>query len=440
MPLNPCLAVTLPVTDRWSSHTTRISFSTKLNALLRYAPFDSHQAIRDLSQWLLCFKNLLPVSAPPHHETHSPFSLNTESQTLRIEADSVRNTIHAILDGENAIFLTKKLLEYVALSDWRDWRDWQASIRADDPDTAIDLADKPGNWPQQTLAWAIRTMDMQGADLAGAVLNDMDLCGVVLDNVNLQGADLRRSNLRDARLTRCNLRGAELDHIDLVDTRIFSCDFSNAKLRAANLAAAELIDCNFDSADMLSCNLTCADVSGCNMRNTMLTGAKMNMSDLRGSKFLNADLSYANLAQADLRGAALSARDGNLTGANFCDSRRDAAVLDFAANEIAPDGWFTLRKGLFPRTLDHDVRENLLQAPYTESDRESDYQEIFTDSDSDQGLRCDRNIPANRTSATQTLNQGKSATSPPWKTVTLLLLSIFSAQLFDILFRPKPAN
>jgi uncharacterized protein YjbI with pentapeptide repeats len=69
----------------------------------------------------------------------------------------------------------------------------------------------------------LRDIDLKGADLSYAELNDADLRGA-----NLRGVDLSYAALREANLTNADLRGAMLIGTDLRQAIITNANFHDA--------------------------------------------------------------------------------------------------------------------------------------------------------------------------------------------------------------------
>lgn len=122
-----------------------------------------------------------------------------------------------------------------------------------------------------------------------------------LRSINLDGRDLAAFYLPDK-----DLSGAQLSGADLCIAYL-----ARSKLRGANLVAAALRKATMQEADLSRALLVKADLSG-----AFLEGA-----DLRGALLTEAILTHAGLAHADLRNADLTG--AVVTGANF-----DGALYD----------------------------------------------------------------------------------------------------------------
>ncbi|MCG5500754.1 pentapeptide repeat-containing protein [Ectothiorhodospira lacustris] len=88
-------------------------------------------------------------------------------------------------------------------------------------------------------------VDLRGADLTGAVLNNADLLAGRLEQTRLTDADLSYADLRQARFTDADLGGARLTGAILVEARLIrsrltGADLSYADLRGADLSGADL--------------------------------------------------------------------------------------------------------------------------------------------------------------------------------------------------------
>jgi uncharacterized protein YjbI with pentapeptide repeats len=102
------------------------------------------------------------------------------------------------------------------------------------------------------------TIDLNGADLRGAILGVDPLSGAGVDT--LSGADLRGTILIGARLSRGNLRDA-----DLSDANLSEADLAIAKLIGAVLSGAKLSRTDLSGATLNEANLSEAGLSGANL-------------------------------------------------------------------------------------------------------------------------------------------------------------------------------
>ncbi len=144
--------------------------------------------------------------------------------------------------------------------------------------------------------------------------------GVYLDRVNLNGADLLYANLQDARLVHADLQGADLSRTNL----------RGANLMHANLMGADLDLVDFSGAFLKYTNLQSTSLYKANLRNAILTGANLQGAHLRGAFLNRADLQQANLQSANLMGATLldsRLLHANLQGAKLGDSKLEGATL-----------------------------------------------------------------------------------------------------------------
>lgn len=103
-----------------------------------------------------------------------------------------------------------------------------------------------------------RRLNLQGAYLVEAILND-----ACLDQVNLQNANLRSTKLRNADFRKAILNGADLSSLS-----------SNTDLTGANLKNAQLRGVNFDNAGLAQAILSEADVTGANFDDAELAQAE----------------------------------------------------------------------------------------------------------------------------------------------------------------------
>jgi uncharacterized protein YjbI with pentapeptide repeats len=425
LPINSIF--TVPLQNRFaplSKATDALRFQTRLDQLLTCAPAAKRDALRELSHWLVCCKNLWQGDTPAAgSEAASPFNLTDRFQSLRADPDAIWRTIHTILNNEADGFPAQRILDCVAASDVDDW---QALRNQSCPASLIDPSAAPADWPKQCLAWALRTMKMDDADLHEADLSNTDLHGINLNRVDLHKADLSGCDMHDATFKHCNLSEAALNHADMTCSRFYSNHFFLANLADANLSDTTITLCNFHAADMQGCILIRADVRACDMRYAILDHAHMQQADLRGTKLQYASLRHTNLSHANLTGADLCAADGNLSGAIFSGAEIADFGLDIGPFTIAADGAYALRKGL-PRELDHIVRDNLrLHMAQYDSDPEGDYLASYTDSDSE----CDAIDSRDTAPGNPPQEAARTSLIPNWKTTLCSVLLLTPYQIF----------
>jgi hypothetical protein len=112
----------------------------------------------------------------------------------------------------------------------------------------------------------LNRLGVSDINLKGATLNH-----AILENVNLQGADLTWANLPEAHLREAKLQGASLAEADL----------QGANLKLAQLQRGHL--------------------KGALLQEAHLEGANLQEADLQGAYFQRASLGEANLQEANLR-------------------------------------------------------------------------------------------------------------------------------------------
>jgi uncharacterized protein YjbI with pentapeptide repeats len=130
-----------------------------------------------------------------------------------------------------------------------------------------------------------RPKELRPVDLSGAVVP-----GAALQNANLAGVALLGANLHRADLIGANLHRAFLDFATLNQAIMFNANLSTAMLSSANLSGAILFNANLSSAFLSSADLSGAILSDANLSDAHLNGA--NLSD-------------ADLSDADLTGLSL---------------------------------------------------------------------------------------------------------------------------------------
>ena len=152
--------------------------------------------------------------------------------------------------------------------------------------------------------------DLDSIEIPGARLTGANLQEANLFMANLQGAWLTGANLQEARLTGANLQEAQLTEADLTGADLSGIVYSGANLRGANLDSA-----NLQEANLLNANLQEAWLWGANLQEANLFMANLQEARLWEANLRGADLFRANLRGANLRGADLL--DADLWGSGF---------------------------------------------------------------------------------------------------------------------------
>lgn len=148
--------------------------------------------------------------------------------------------------------------------------------------------------------------DLSGADLSGATLREAEL-----RRVNLIGADLSRACLDEAYLSGADLSDANLSGASLGRARLISANLARAKLSGAvlsfaDLSQANLSEANLSEAYLIEANLALADLAGANLSKACLNAATLFHANLRGVNLIGADLTHADLVRTNFTGADLT--------------------------------------------------------------------------------------------------------------------------------------
>ncbi len=103
-----------------------------------------------------------------------------------------------------------------------------------------------------------KTIGLEGADLSGAVMDDIVLHHSKLKGINFEKADLRGADLSNTDLSGANLKRAKLQ---------------KAIIKDANLSGADLSGANLEGADMERSDLTGAKLKGTNLNAVRMSDA-----------------------------------------------------------------------------------------------------------------------------------------------------------------------
>jgi uncharacterized protein YjbI with pentapeptide repeats len=143
--------------------------------------------------------------------------------------------------------------------------------------------------------------------------------------INLEGADLSKAKLDDIDLNNAYLHRTTLSEANLISAKLSNVDLSYADLTAANLNYVELTGADLNGAILERVNL-----QGAQLQRAYLGNAQLQQVDLRDAHLQSAILIYADLHDSYLSGANISKADlsrTNLSGANLSDISRGDANL-----------------------------------------------------------------------------------------------------------------
>ena len=162
----------------------------------------------------------------------------------------------------------------------------------------------------------MRHINLEGANLEGAVLKEAYLSYANLANANLErasliGAKINRANLKDANLSKavlskCCLEGTSLDYANLSRANLDQAVAHGALLANVNLSQASLQYIDLSNASLKGANLTNADLTSAKLSKTDLTNANLAGAILENIDFSSATMDGANLSGANLKNANLS--------------------------------------------------------------------------------------------------------------------------------------
>jgi len=185
---------------------------------------------------------------------------------------------------------------------------------------------------------SLTDLNLQGIQLASAILTKCDLCRSDLSEANLREIDLveaiaekanfSKADLVEANLQNSNLLGANLQNTTLIKANFFTAKLKQADLSHADLKSADLRDADLSETDMSSAVLEEANLQNTNLSEANLRSAVLTQANLANAKLRRTMLSQANLKNADLRGADLFESD--LTGAILSAASLDGAKVTYA--------------------------------------------------------------------------------------------------------------
>ena len=148
--------------------------------------------------------------------------------------------------------------------------------------------------------------NFQGIELIGAKLN-----GAILNEADLSQAELMLASLNEACLEKTKLQESYLSGADLIGAYL-----QQAELTGADLIGSDLTDADLTNASLISCNL-----GGACLKNTNLRGANLSEAILIGADLQGADLTDAIVLGSNFYGANLEEVQGDLEAIDLCGKR-----------------------------------------------------------------------------------------------------------------------
>ena len=120
------------------------------------------------------------------------------------------------------------------------------------------------------------------ADFSYSYLENMDLSGA-----DLHWAELQNSKLNGASLANANLDLTHLEDADLENAKLFNAELTATYFDGANLRNAKLNGSNLSSSSFNYANLTSASLVNCSVGGTSFVGAILDYTNLYGLKSVN---------------------------------------------------------------------------------------------------------------------------------------------------------
>jgi len=146
-------------------------------------------------------------------------------------------------------------------------------------------------------------LDLTGAQLAGANVQQAHMEGCILAGADLSHAVLRKTQLDQADLSNCDLSGADLFEADLLKADLRGAVFHDANLQGADVGQTNATGTQFVSADMSGARLDLAILTNADLRLAKLVEADLSLADLSSANLAGTDLTNADLTRADLSDA-----------------------------------------------------------------------------------------------------------------------------------------
>jgi uncharacterized protein YjbI with pentapeptide repeats len=152
------------------------------------------------------------------------------------------------------------------------------------------------------------TVDLAGAYLNGAELDNLDFCGASFSRAFLsvsrfRQASLRRTSFDRAVMTGSNLAFADLDGASFFEASLGNASFQGAKLELAGFFCASADKAMFYGAKLTKANLIRGRFEGASFSSADLSGAILGSADFSNAMFQGAKLENVDLGRVTLTNA-----------------------------------------------------------------------------------------------------------------------------------------
>ena len=154
------------------------------------------------------------------------------------------------------------------------------------------------------------------------------LVGAKLENACLNRADLSGTNMREAHLSRAQLRWAQLQKALLQKAEMQGAILKNAEMREAILKNAKM-----EEAQMQKAVLHKAQMQGAVLQKAQMQGAKLGGAQMQDADLLQAQMQGAALPGTQMQGAFLTM--AQMQGADLFDAQMQGAILWEAQMQVA---------------------------------------------------------------------------------------------------------
>ena len=167
----------------------------------------------------------------------------------------------------------------------------------------------------------IRKAHLSRAQLQKANLQNAKMQRARLGKAQLQGASLWGAQMREARLVEAQMQMASLDHAQMQGAYLWGAQMQGARLGWAQMQRAYLW-----GAQMQMVSLDHAQMQGAILYGAQMQGAELREAQMQGAGLHQARMQGAILYQTQLQGAEL--REAQMQGADLHQADMQGAILD----------------------------------------------------------------------------------------------------------------